>query len=119
MTVQDHVFAHPVIVEEAIGRLGVRKGLAGRRALAHRTGHALEQLAQAMIQPYVRKRAPRQLCLEPFTALRPIVRCSATRPSPQNVPRQSAPIDSFVINPKSQALLITATTSSVIVSHTG
>ena len=77
----------------------------------------LQHLAQAMIQTGVWKRAPRQLCLKPFTALRRIVRCSATRPSPQIVHRQSALIYSFIINPKSQALLITATILWVIVSH--
>ena len=118
MPFQNRALAHAIIVEKTIGRLGVRPVLAGRRqALANRASHAIEQLAQATIEPSVRKRAPRQLSLEPFTPLHPIIGCSATRPSPNTVHQQSALIYSFIVNPKSRTLLATTTDLWVIVSQ--
>ena len=59
-------FAHPVVGEEAVGRLRVGPVLTGQRYRLSEPGiHALDQLTKATVQQAVAKTAARKLLVEP------------------------------------------------------
>ena len=73
-------FAHPVVGEEAVGRLRVRPVLAGQRNALPEPGiHTRDQLAKAAVQPTVAEAAARKFLVKPSILhdphLSPSIRC--------------------------------------------